>query len=867
MPVDFCEGYSASPFRELVRNYPGESVYPRAKFRSEWGPIFHRGRLDGSARVLIIGQDPAQHEGITRRILVGAAGQRVQGFLAKLGIARSYVMVNTYLFSVAPGNPGSSSINDPAITAYRNQWFDAIFDVSGTPRKLEAVVAFGGLAKKAWEKWANAQPAARTAGLAVAFLTHPTASAHFGDEDTPAAAAKIKQMLDQWDDGLDLLRPEITHPDISPKPTSRYSTKFRASDYSVIPAIDLPAGLPRWMRESTEPWAVRQTRPKILVTIPPGSMAGPFGVPAELQAEDRVEPQAVAHAGAFTIEAMGISAQAARPAARRAGLSAIRGTVVTMKPGAQPLTNHTIYIRDGLIAAIQPTPQPAPAGFAGVSARAAEGFIFPGFMELHNHLPYNVLPIWNVPQTFKHRGQWRDHKDYRQLITGPMKTIASTEPLVAAVCRYVECKALFGGTTTSQGVTLSSAGTARRHLKGLLRNCESTDDPDLNPAGHTIADFNANTVEGFYKQLKNEDSCYLMHLAEGIPGAARKHFAGLKRTGKTPRYAITGNMCGIHSTGLEAADFKIMAELGGSIVWSPLSNLLLYGETTNIKAALEAGVTIGIGADWSPSGSKSILGEFKVARAWCDFKEIDLSDQEIIAMATRNASRILKWMAKPDQAGAGTLEAGNIADITIIKGTGTDPYKAVLKAHETDVRLVMIGGEARFGVKELVRHFTDSDDGIEMVKIGGKPRALNLHPANKLANPESPELDDLSLAEATERLKIAFANLPELHEAAPAMAAIASAAGPDARPRWTLALDEIQETGYEQRPLKGLPGTNTKSLTKLSPSAASAQDVELKPIRLDPLTVVDDDQFIKSLGKAKNLPAPMKTELLRMLNV
>jgi hypothetical protein len=34
----------------------------------EWGPILHRGRLDGTARILVIGQDPAQHETVVRRI-------------------------------------------------------------------------------------------------------------------------------------------------------------------------------------------------------------------------------------------------------------------------------------------------------------------------------------------------------------------------------------------------------------------------------------------------------------------------------------------------------------------------------------------------------------------------------------------------------------------------------------------------------------------------------------------------------------------------------------------------------------------------------------------------------------------------------
>ena len=54
-------------------------------FRVEWGPLFHRGRLDGTARLLVIGQDPAQSEAVVRRILVGEAGHRTQGLMAKLG--------------------------------------------------------------------------------------------------------------------------------------------------------------------------------------------------------------------------------------------------------------------------------------------------------------------------------------------------------------------------------------------------------------------------------------------------------------------------------------------------------------------------------------------------------------------------------------------------------------------------------------------------------------------------------------------------------------------------------------------------------------------------------------------------------------
>ena len=153
--AEFCPGYPA-PFDALVADYPGEDVYPSADFRVEWGPVFHRGRLDGSARVVVLGQDPATHEAISRRILVGEAGQRVQGLLAKLGIDRSYVMVNTFLYSVYGQGGGNRHEDDEAIAAYRNAWLDAL--LVGTD--VTAVVSLGQLADTAYQAWAATQPAA-----------------------------------------------------------------------------------------------------------------------------------------------------------------------------------------------------------------------------------------------------------------------------------------------------------------------------------------------------------------------------------------------------------------------------------------------------------------------------------------------------------------------------------------------------------------------------------------------------------------------------------------------------------------------------------------------------------------------------------
>src|SRR5690349_12861653 len=149
--TDFDPGYGVEPFATLCREYPDDSVYPGSDFRVEWGPIFHRGRLDGSARVLVIGQDPAQHEAVARRILIGEAGHRLQGLLFKLGLDRSYVLVNTFLYSLF-GSTGPKHAGDAAIAAYRNRWLKAIFDTA----QIEAVIALGALADGAWRSWPDA---------------------------------------------------------------------------------------------------------------------------------------------------------------------------------------------------------------------------------------------------------------------------------------------------------------------------------------------------------------------------------------------------------------------------------------------------------------------------------------------------------------------------------------------------------------------------------------------------------------------------------------------------------------------------------------------------------------------------------------
>jgi uracil-DNA glycosylase len=231
-------------FKALCRSYPDDTVFRGADgFRSLWGPIFYRGRANGSARLLVIGQDPAQTEAFTRRILSGQAGRRVQGFVEKLGYTKSYLMVNAFLYGIFNQGMALPHLNDPDILAYRNAWLEAAL----APGKVETVVTFGTPAFNAWQAFvATPAGAAASAGLNFHKALHPTA-------DKPGGPITRKDLLDNWNVALGFLHPNVQNPDVV-TPLVPYGTDFTPAELPEIPSRDLPMGLQPWMR-NTDFWA------------------------------------------------------------------------------------------------------------------------------------------------------------------------------------------------------------------------------------------------------------------------------------------------------------------------------------------------------------------------------------------------------------------------------------------------------------------------------------------------------------------------------------------------------------------------------------------------------------------------------------
>jgi 5-methylthioadenosine/S-adenosylhomocysteine deaminase len=546
---------------------------------------------------------------------------------------------------------------------------------------------------------------------------------------------------------------------------------------------------------------------------------------------------------------------------------ALAGRVVTMNDAFAIRPDAIVYIEKGVISAVQARGQPAPAGFEGVAVVETGGSLFPGLIELHNHLSYNVLPLWApVPKLFENRGQWPNHKDYRPLVSGPMTVLGQYRdghghyPLLPALVRYVECKCLMGGVTTSQGVKLASNAGIQRFYQGIVRNVEQTDDPDLPEAQGRIPDLVAKDVHAFMARLEKERSCFLLHLSEGVTdpakplSAARKHFLALEVA--PGQWALNKVFTGIHAAGLLPEDFAVLASHGASMVWSPLSNLLLYGATARVDAAKQAGVAIALGSDWSPTGSKNLLGELKVA--WLHSQHAlngQFSARDLVGMATCEAARILKW----DKV-IGTIEAGKRADLIVIEGTAADPYDALIRARETDLQLVMINGIARYGAPEVMRQLAPND---QTIRVGGQIRRLFLKQETA-----DPDVAQVSVGRATDTLRAALHDIAKLAketETAKLKVPARSLLDGPVAPVWSLALDEICSCGVELAPRLPYGGprdfTGPARAPGATAKAAPSLSTILKPVGLDPLTVADDGRFLDLVAQQPNVPGPVKQGL------
>ena len=172
-PADskWIELFGSTPnYRSIGITTLNGSAIKNEKFRWEFGPMWYRGRLtSNSVKAFIVGQEGAQDENISNRAFTGSTGTRVQKFLNHLGIYRSYLFLNTFVYTIngqltetvdgkQVKNPKFDWLEqglDSPIVIYRHKLFDNMLATNTETVSLFMGVGSGGKASLA--TWINAR--------------------------------------------------------------------------------------------------------------------------------------------------------------------------------------------------------------------------------------------------------------------------------------------------------------------------------------------------------------------------------------------------------------------------------------------------------------------------------------------------------------------------------------------------------------------------------------------------------------------------------------------------------------------------------------------------------------------------------------
>jgi len=318
------------------------------------------------------------------------------------------------------------------------------------------------------------------------------------------------------------------------------------------------------------------------------------------------------------------------------------------------------------------------------------GIVFPGLINAHDHIHYNTVGLWKATSKYSNRYQWPDNRSLKIEIKNAKNVLSESKyfKLEAEAVKYAEVKHLISGTTAVQG----SPSGAKRFCSILIRNMDISPnfgEHKMSPYVREVTEEKDEKFEKWIEKMDNGELCALfLHIGEGTDEKVRSEFDFLKEKGLARKEVII-----IHGTALKEDEIRYMAENDMTLVWSPVSNLLLYSETADIPIFVKYGVNICLGTDWSPSGGKNLLNEMKIAYEYSKAKYDGLlSHQDIVEMVTCNPADAVCWTDF-----AGRIKPGIYADLFVISDPGGDPFAALVNATEDDVSLVFVGGDPLYG--------------------------------------------------------------------------------------------------------------------------------------------------------------------------
>ncbi len=349
---------------------------------------------------------------------------------------------------------------------------------------------------------------------------------------------------------------------------------------------------------------------------------------------------------------------------------------------------------------------PSCAGTPGASTAMVvdtHGIVLPGLVDTHNHILFDIFDEtdWTPSMSYGDHNQWTNEPQYHALVDAKQYLNGESGSPVDLGCeldKYGEIKGLVAGTTSIVG----AANPANRACYGSLARTI-----DQSPNGLPSDKIQVGTLfpstaaaDGICTNFTSgKTDAYVVHVAEGTDATALAEFGSLGTVTTTADCLDAAETAIVHGVALGDPELSLMAQQGMSLVWSPQSNVFLYGggtdltATANVPLALSKGINVALAPDWSIGGSQNMLDELRFAdrvdnTVWGD----QITPKLLVQMATTHAAHALGLGGV-----IGALAPGMKADVMVIGGDPCAPYDALLAATPADVRLVLVGGVSLYG--------------------------------------------------------------------------------------------------------------------------------------------------------------------------
>ena len=357
--------------------------------------------------------------------------------------------------------------------------------------------------------------------------------------------------------------------------------------------------------------------------------------------------------------------------------------------------NGAVLIEDGILTCVGCGCADLPEAQDATVVSCAAGVISPGLINPHDHITFAAnKPIGDGVDRYEHRHDWRKGKNGHQALSVPGG--ASKPAVLAAELRFVMSGATSAASAGGQPGLLRNLDSNPEYREGLPTPLANSDTFPLGDSGGLQLMMGCGYPNVTLTTDIADESAYLPHISEGIDNYARNEFTCLSMGNSDvigPRTSI------IHAIGITAGDTATIHPDRARVIWSPRSNVVLYGNTAQVTVLDTLGVPLALGTDWVASGSMNILRELRCAADLSnDYFGGVYDDVDLWRMVTLNAA-----LALGAEEAIGLLRPGYVADVAIFDGSVNQHHAAVVSAELPGVALVLRGGKALYGDAAVVQ--------------------------------------------------------------------------------------------------------------------------------------------------------------------